>query len=329
MPRPARLGHRDAPDAPRLVEVLPAGVEYLTLACASENEHRHDVAKHRVGAASYCLVQALGLLRIQIALLLVVLLHQRHPFARVYLDTRNLPPQGQVERIAHEDEEAVGRTGCSTRQAPVLVHFLDILPGDYLVAGNMPVAVDTTSPNNTNLMSTVTAGVESASTAIAADSIDGGAGNDLIVGGGGADTLTGGAGADRFAFIQSNSVLVSVATITDYRAATGNNAGASDTILLLDVATAIGTVATVQDLSSQASLGAALNAAANGNSVDNGLVVFMWGGDTYILVETDDGTGAGGNTTTFVATDFLVKLTGTPFTTSTALNTIGFDGLGG
>jgi hypothetical protein len=55
----------------------------------------------------------------------------------------------------------------------------------------------------------------------------------------------------------------------------------------------------------------------------------MWGGDTYILVETDDGTGAGGNTTTFVTTDFLLKLTGQPFTTSTALNTIGFDGLGG
>jgi len=133
--------------------------------------------------------------------------------------------------------------------------------------------------------------------------------------------LTGDAGADRFFFLKAQSVLSSLATITDYRAAGGNNAGGADTIILGDVATQAGTVATVQDFSSQASLGAALNAAANGNAVDRGLVVFMWGGDTYVLVET---TGA---TTTFVTTDFLVKLTGTPFTTSTAIAGLGIDGI--
>jgi hypothetical protein len=48
----------------------------------------------------------------------------------------------------------------------------------------------------------------------------------------------------------------------------------------------------------------------------------MYGGDTYVLVET-----TGANTPTFVTTDFLVKITGTPFTTSTAIAGLGIDGI--
>jgi len=151
--------------------------------------------------------------------------------------------------------------------------------------------------------------------------IIGGAGADVIVGGGGADILTGGAGVDKFVFLQAHSVLGSIATITDYRAAAGDNAGALDTIVLGNQATAAGTIATVQDFLTSASLGAALNLAANGNTVSAGLVVFIYGGDTYAMVET---TGA---TATYVAGDFLVKITGTPFTTSTALAGLGFDGV--
>lgn len=155
-----------------------------------------------------------------------------------------------------------------------------------------------------------------------ADFISGGTGNDTITAGGGADTVTGGAGVDRFAFDVADSTLANLVTITDYRSATGDNAGALDLILdIANVTEAAGSVATVQDFSSQTSLGAALNAAAASNDVVNGLVAFMYGGNTYFLVESDS---AGSNVQSFVGTDFLVMISGTPFTTSTALTSLGF-----
>lgn len=205
----------------------------------------------------------------------------------------------------------------------------DVLRVTYLVDGTNvgsattsanTLAVNTTGTNGTAVGGTqVTAGTAGTN---ADDTIIGGAGVDTIVGGGGNDVLTGDAGADRFAFVKADSTLGNLATITDYRAAAGNNAGAADTIILGDVVSAVGTVTTVQDLSAQASLGAALNAAANSNTTAaNGVVVFMYGGDTYVLVETTAATA------TFVATDFLVKITGTPFNTSTAIAGLGIDGL--
>jgi Ca2+-binding RTX toxin-like protein len=190
----------------------------------------------------------------------------------------------------------------------------------YLVDGDTAAALSTTGAGNRN---TLTSGTVTSGTAgtTGADTVVGGAGADLIVGGGGADVLTGDAGIDRFFFLKAHSVLGSIATITDYRAAAGNNAGAADTIVLGDQVAAAGSVATVQDFSSSASLGAALNLAANGNTVANGLVVFMYGGDTYALVETTQGN------TTYTAGDFLIKITGTPFNTSTALAGLGFDGV--
>ena len=202
----------------------------------------------------------------------------------------------------------------------------DVLTITYLVDGTnvgtvttsaATLAVNTTGANGTSVNGTQTTAGTAGTTG--ADTINGSSGNDTIVGGGGADVLTGGSGSDTFGFLKAHSTLASLATITDY----SSSAASGDVLILGDVASQSGTVATVQDLTAQGSLGAALNAAANGNAVDRGLVVFMWGGDTYALVET---TGA---TTTFVTTDFLVKLTGTPFSTSTGLNTIGFDGLGG
>jgi hypothetical protein len=77
----------------------------------------------------------------------------------------------------------------------------------------------------------------------------------------------------------------------------------------------------VQDFSTSTSFGAALNLAAAGNTLDNGLVVFIFGGNTFVYVEqAGDGTG-----TTYDSADFLLQLSGTPFTTSTALGTIGVD----
>jgi Ca2+-binding RTX toxin-like protein len=159
-----------------------------------------------------------------------------------------------------------------------------------------------------------------------ADVLNGGAGIDNISGGLGADVLTGGADADVFnynAAAAAVSTLTNLDRIVDYRLATGENAGALDTVDLRGIGaatTAAGTVATVQDFSAQGSLGAALNLAAAGNAVDNGLVVFMFGGNTFLYVEqTGDGTG-----NTYNAADFLLQIDGTPFTTTTALTATGF-----
>jgi len=146
------------------------------------------------------------------------------------------------------------------------------------------------------------------------DTISAGTGDDTIAGGAGTDSLTGGGGSDRFNVALTESTLANLDVITDFT--TG------DTLVIsgLAGAAAVGSVATVQDFSSQASLGAALNAAANSNTVDRGIVVFIYGGNTYVLFET---TGA---TSTFVTTDVLVQLTGTPFTTATAIAATGVSG---
>ena len=74
-------------------------------------------------------------------------------------------------------------------------------------------------------------------------------------------------------------------------------------------------------LAAAATLAAAFDAAALNNLVDNGLSVFTWGGNTYVFVET---TGA---TSTYVAGDFAVKLTGVPVATGTAIAGLGFDAI--
>jgi Ca2+-binding RTX toxin-like protein len=172
------------------------------------------------------------------------------------------------------------------------------------------------------------AGADSITGGSSTDTIDGGSGNDtingaagidVITGGTGADNLTGGSGNDVFTYdAAAESTLSNLDVITDW--ATGdtinltyNNGGGA--------AAAVGSVATVQDFSAQASLGAALNAAANSNTVDRGIVVFIYGGNTYIMLET---TGA---TTTYASTDLLIQLTGTPFTTSTSIAGLGIDGI--
>lgn len=151
----------------------------------------------------------------------------------------------------------------------------------------------------------------------AVDVIDGGAGADVLVGGGGADTITTGAGADTIFMLQAHSVLAAAATITDYTYAV--DATSNDTLTIGDVTTIIGTTLTVQDLSAQTTLALALGAAANTNTVDAGLSVFIWGGDEYVYVETT------GSTTTYAATDTVVKLTGLPLASGDAIAGAGFD----
>ncbi len=183
----------------------------------------------------------------------------------------------------------------------------------FLVDGNQTAA--TTS--GTGLTSTIAEPTPGTAGTVAVDSINGGAGADLIVGGGGADVLTGGTGVDTFFMLQAHSVLATLATITDFTFAVGG--ASNDRLMLGNVTTVIGTTATVQDLSASASLAAAMGAAALTNLQDVGLSVFIFGGDTYAFVET---TGA---TTTAVASDFVVKLTGLPLAAGATIAGSGFD----
>jgi len=150
-------------------------------------------------------------------------------------------------------------------------------------------------------------GIDTLTGGAGADSISGGDGIDTIAGGTGADTLTGGAGVDVFQLTLGDATLAVLDVITDF---------SGDSISYTGVADVAGTVATVQDFSAQTSLGAALNAAAASNATNLGQIVFIFGGNTYAMVET---VGAGA---AYVATDALVQITGTPFTTSTALTSI-------
>ncbi len=148
--------------------------------------------------------------------------------------------------------------------------------------------------------------------------IKGGSGDDTLNSGKGADTLTGGAGADNFVFGPNGiSTFGALDTITDYRAATGDNAGAADTITLRGATVVASDKATVQDLSSATDLADALNTAANGATTDNGLSVFLFGGDTYAYVETT------GSSTTYVENDTVIKLAGTPFAEGTSIAGLG------
>ncbi|KTT52207.1 hypothetical protein SB11R_01895 [Pseudomonas oryzihabitans] len=150
------------------------------------------------------------------------------------------------------------------------------------------------------------------------NTLSGGAGADTLVAGAGVDSLTGGAGADNFVFTATNhSTLSALDTIADYRAAGGANAGALDTITLEGMQVVASNQNTVQDLSSEATLTAALDAAANGATTDNGLSVFLFGGDTYAYVES---TGSGAS---YTGSDTLIKLAGTPFAAGTSLADVG------
>ncbi|MBA4254375.1 MAG: S-layer protein [Polaromonas sp.] len=171
-----------------------------------------------------------------------------------------------------------------------------------------------TGGNSTAVVATTTAGTAGT---VATDVIDGGAGNDVLVGGGGVDTITTGAGADTVFFLKGHSNAATMATITDYTYAVGG--ASNDKIILGDVTTVIGTTTTVQDLSAQTSLANALGAAALTNTVDNGLSVFLYGGDTYAFVETTGATG------TYVASDFVVKLTGVVMASGATIAGSGFD----
>jgi S-layer protein len=140
------------------------------------------------------------------------------------------------------------------------------------------------------------------------DTISGGSGVDTLVYTGASDVFAGGAGNDVFDInsVGTSSAYLTIADIT-----------AGDTIDLAGIAT--GTIADVTatnwaaakvTLGSSATFANYLAAASDQNgSVNAKLEWFVYGGDTYIVVTNDDGTGAGAGFTS--GTDALIKLTGT------------------
>jgi Ca2+-binding RTX toxin-like protein len=215
-----------------------------------------------------------------------------------------------------------GKYFTAAKTAVVTTITDDYITVTYLVDGDTASSADfagSTGAFNAGTAGAATAAVQvTAGTAgtAAADVVDGGAGADVIVGGGGTDALTGGAGVDTFFFLKGYSNLASMATIADYAFVTSGTE--NDKLVLGDVAAAAGTVTTVQDLSAYGSLGTALDAAAAGNAVSNGLVVFIYGGNEYVYVESNSGN-------TYNSADFVVKLTGTPIAAATAIAGLGFD----
>ncbi|MEC4723782.1 hypothetical protein RY831_32190 [Noviherbaspirillum sp. CPCC 100848] len=194
----------------------------------------------------------------------------------------------------------------------------DAITLTYLVDGDAPaVTVTKASGAGALTLGAITATTTGTAGTAAVDVLDGGAGADLLVGGGGADTITTGAGADKVFLLKAHSNLATMTTITDFTFAAGGTS--NDIIVLGDVTSVIGTTTTVQDLSSSATLAAAVEAAALKNTVDNGLSVFTWGGNEYVYVETTGATGS------YVASDFIVKLTGTPLAVGATIAGSGFD----
>jgi S-layer protein len=173
----------------------------------------------------------------------------------------------------------------------------------FLVDGDQTAATfGAGATGNAGAVATTTAGT--AGTA-AADTITAGTGNDVIASAGGNNVITGGAGADTFYFLKPQSIVSggTTSTINDFVV---SSTATGDRLILGDQTAALGTLTTVQDFSSQATLAAAVNSAALGNAVNDGTTVFLWGGASYVYVET---TGAG---STAANSDFIVKLAGTP-----------------
>ena len=195
--------------------------------------------------------------------------------------------------------------------ATVNVVFTSLVDG---TTATLPTVVVTQTSAPTYTAGNATAGTAGAA---ANDTIDGGAGADVIVGGGGIDSITTGAGADNVFFLKAHSNLATMATITDFTFATGGSS--NDKIIIGDVTSVISNKTTVQDLSSSATLAAALDAAALAATQDVGMSVFVWGGNEYVFVETTGATG------TYVAGDFVVKLTGLPLAVGATIAGSGFD----
>ena len=105
----AQLGGVDAPMPALKVKVLPTGIQHLALSGTRQDQHGHDALKHLVVRLLKLGIQALGFVRAEVTLFLVVLLHQGGASGRVLGDTRRFPLDGTRKHVAQQNEQAVAR----------------------------------------------------------------------------------------------------------------------------------------------------------------------------------------------------------------------------
>src|SRR5471032_3412904 len=74
-----------------------------------QQQQRHDVLELTIPIAPDRIDQTLGFVRRQIAVALVIFLEQRHTGHGVFLGPWYLPFLGEVEHIAQQNKEPVGR----------------------------------------------------------------------------------------------------------------------------------------------------------------------------------------------------------------------------
>jgi Ca2+-binding RTX toxin-like protein len=192
-----------------------------------------------------------------------------------------------------------------------------LLGGDTLNFGSSLAQVTITATAGTNNITgsstigsvlTGGSGVDLLVGGAGADTIVGGAGADFISAGAGKDVLTGGTGADTFVF-NGTAGVTNLATAGDFVTITDFVAGTDKLKFnaVADIASAAQTAVqtAVTALAAGSTAAQIVNAMANANASNLGVSFATFGGDTYVLYETN-----GAATTFTVADDIFIKLSG-------------------
>jgi len=184
--------------------------------------------------------------------------------------------------------------GALTTTSVVITGSHDLTIGSALNAG---AAANTGFGSAVNVNASAFTGKLDIFGSTAQDTIVGGSGNDTIRATAGGDTYTGGAGADTFVFNNVNQGSSnSLTTIADFVSGT-------DKINVAGIA-GVGTFnATAVNVTSAPDFQSALNLAAASTGAGD-VTYFQQGGNTYLVVDTNNGT------TFDAATDAVIKITG-------------------
>lgn len=182
--------------------------------------------------------------------------------------------------------------------------------GTINITGSQNITVTTTLPGGATTGLTVNAATFTGRATVTgtgqADAITGGTGADTIRGGDGTDSVTGGAGADTFVFALTENAGADGAAvadiITDFVVGTDKLQFTAADVVSLQQAAVQAAVTALASTATEAQIATAM---ANANTTNLGVSFAVFGGNTYVYLET---TGA---TTTHVEADNLfIKLTG-------------------